>query len=1050
MKVAFVLLFASSALAQSVWFEPNAGQVAGKTQWIGRSKGAYLYLKGDEVVYANQKNVHMRLVGANAGPLAEKLEPTGGYSNYFTGRGEKTWFTGIPHYAKLRYHDVYPGIDIVYYAAGHNVEYDFAVRPGADPNKIELAFSEPVRLDQGDLIVAGLRQHKPRVLQDGVEVAAEYRLTKTGNVSIGLAAYDRSKHLNVDPVLEFSTYLGGPGEEGFGDVAIAPDGNPVLVGSTQSPAAPTLDPFQQPFVVSLAPIVLKMSADGQRIMFYSILGNGGWSGGAAVAVDRDGTIVVGGHTRSATFPLKNAFQSQFKAAYDNAFVTRLSADGRSLIHSSYLGGSYLDDVRAITLDTGGNAYVVGATASRDFPILNPIQAKYAGGNYEAYLAKIGPAGALLFSTYFGGSGLDGFNDIRWRSDGVLVIVGQSSGSDFPLKDPIQSAVTSRTGFLNPILLMIDGATEKLLYSTYIGGGAAGVASRVFLDAGGRIYIAGEVDERHFPTKNPLFGQPIEGRRNGFLIQFSSTGKSILFSTFLPGGVPVGLCVDPANNIYIGGSASESFPTKGSLQDFLGGGILNSDFFVMKLAPEGQSLMYSTLIGGIGNENGVRIACDSSGRTYFVGGTLSADFPVRSAYQSKLGGSSDGVFGRVSDTSVPELSSFSVTPSNVTFTVIQNGPSPMPVSLAVEGLTQSATVQSSDSWLSVAPGTLAASGMLQLSVDPSTLRPGVSRAVVRLTPASGVPAIVNVSVSVLSPAPLLSSVEPAGVPIGSDDTEITLRGSGFTNSTLVMLETNPWTLSPVRIVDSSTIRFQMPKAFFAAETNFSFTVKNPDSAISKAAGLSVGRPAPAVAAGGIVNAASFSGQAISPGEIISIFGENFEPGMRVLIDRISVRPLAVTANQISVTVPYAVSGSLTSELIVEASQERRSVPVRISVAAAQPGLFTANSSGQEQGAILNQDGSANSIANPAVRGSVVVLYGTGGGSLTGDELARLALPVHVLIDGIESEVLYAGVAPGLVEGMVQINVRVPENATEGKVVLRVGEAESQPGVKVALQ
>ena len=133
MTVALVLLFASSALAQSVWFEPNAGQVAGKTQWIGRSKGAYLYLKGDEVVYANGKNVHLRLVGVNAESVAEKLEPTGGYSSYFTGRDEKTWFTGIPNYVRLRF--------TVYYASAHNLECDFAARPGAEPAPIELAYS---------------------------------------------------------------------------------------------------------------------------------------------------------------------------------------------------------------------------------------------------------------------------------------------------------------------------------------------------------------------------------------------------------------------------------------------------------------------------------------------------------------------------------------------------------------------------------------------------------------------------------------------------------------------------------------------------------------------------------------------------------------------------------------------------------------------------------------------------------------------------------------------------------------------------------------------
>ena len=220
---------------QMVWFEPNRGQVAGQTEWIGRAKGAYLYITGDEVVYASKKNVHMRLVGASRRAQVEGVEPTGGISSYFTGRDEKTWFTGIPHYAKLRYRDVYPGIDMVYYGIGRNVEYDFVVKPGADPERIELAFSEPVKMDGGDLIVAGLRQHRPRVMQDGREIAAEYHITDDDHVQIALGEYDSSRELTVDPVLEFATYLGGPGNDNIATMTIDRAGYLYLVGATQSP-----------------------------------------------------------------------------------------------------------------------------------------------------------------------------------------------------------------------------------------------------------------------------------------------------------------------------------------------------------------------------------------------------------------------------------------------------------------------------------------------------------------------------------------------------------------------------------------------------------------------------------------------------------------------------------------------------------------------------------------------------------------------------------------------------------------------------------------------
>ncbi len=190
-KLIFVvgLLLSGTTSAHTVWFEPNQGQVKGQTEWIGRSKGAYLYITGNEVVYANKTNVHMRLIGAAAHPAAEGAEPTGGYSNYFTGRDEKTWFTGIPHYARLRYKDVYPGIDLAYYGSGRNADYDFIVKPGGNPDRIELAFSESVKLDQGDLIVASLRQHRPRVFQNGREIASSYRISENQRVQIVLASY---------------------------------------------------------------------------------------------------------------------------------------------------------------------------------------------------------------------------------------------------------------------------------------------------------------------------------------------------------------------------------------------------------------------------------------------------------------------------------------------------------------------------------------------------------------------------------------------------------------------------------------------------------------------------------------------------------------------------------------------------------------------------------------------------------------------------------------------------------------------------------------------
>ena len=366
--ICLALCFVSALAAQAVWFEPNQGQVVGQTEWVGRSKGAYLYIAGDEVVYANQKNVHLRLVGAKRRARVEGLEPTGEISSYFTGRDEKTWFTGIPHYSKLKYTDLYPGIDMVYYGSGRNIEYDFVVKLGGDPKKIELAFSEPVTLDNGDLIVAGLRQHKPRVIQDGREIAANYRINPANHVQLTLAKYDRSRDLIIDPVLEFSTFLGGPGDDEGAQVVVDSSGYIYLAGFTQSPASPSLNPFQQTNIVNVAPFVMKMTPQADHVVYFVVLGSNGWDTADSMAVDSNGGVVVVGTTRSATFPLKNPIQSDFKAAFWTGFVTRLSPDARSLVYSTYFGGSYEDDPSQVQIDSQGNAYLTGGTGSSDFPV----------------------------------------------------------------------------------------------------------------------------------------------------------------------------------------------------------------------------------------------------------------------------------------------------------------------------------------------------------------------------------------------------------------------------------------------------------------------------------------------------------------------------------------------------------------------------------------------------------------------------------------------------------------------------------------------------------
>ncbi|MFN0103387.1 MAG: IPT/TIG domain-containing protein [Bryobacteraceae bacterium] len=1030
--------------AASVWFEPNTGFVKGRTEFVGRTRGAYLYMTGSAVVYAmapevvergaKMRRVQMEFDGASSAVLGRREEATGGYSNYFVGKNSDEWFTGVPHYGRLRYREVYPGIDVVYYGVGGSIEFDFVVKAGADVSRVGMRFhgASPVTVGE-DVVVnvegSEMRLRRPRVFQGGVEIPSWYAM-EDGVVRVRMAGVDASRELTIDPVLDFSTYLGGPGEDSFWAMTAASDGNPVLAGGTQSPASPTLDPFQQPSVVSLAPIILKMTTDGRRVVFYTILGRNAWESANVITTEKDGSLIVGGSTNSANFPLRNAFQTEIHAAYWISFVTKLSPDGRTLVYSSYLGGGNTDYRRGVLVDRAGDAWYLLSACSADFPTRSGIQNRHGGG-CDGAIVKVSPTGTMLYSTFFGGAHFQGFQDGVQAADGTVCLAAYSHSGEVPLVEPIQTVRTARDGHGTSMLVRISEDGSRILYSSFVGGTTTGWAQSIGLDSDGNIWLAGDAGDRGLPVVDAWQSEYLPGMANGYLMKLDPTGKKLLYSSYLNGMSARDLLIDKLGNIYVGGlGMSPEFVLKDSLQGYLGGGILQSDHAVMKFAPGAQALIYSTLIGSKGNEQGVRLAPAGDGSVFVAGVTLSNDYPTKSAYQPDTGGSSDGVLFRLTDNSAPQIPAFTTNPGQLTFRFVQGDSLPVAQLVTVNGA--SGLVASTvEAWLRVTPS-------LAVSVVPAGLAPGIYRGTVRLTPPTGVAGTVSVTLNVLAAAPLLTAVEPARVAIGTDDTEITLRGSGFTNKTTVQLATLPWLLSPVRFVDSTTLRLTLPKPYFSAETNHSITVSNPDSAVSKAVSLAVGRPAPSIASRGIVSAASFAGDVISPGEIITLFGENFEAGMRVNFDGLLATPLYVTPGQLSVIAPVGLTGDREVNVVVEMNFDWRSVPVRIPVWPARPGLFTADSSGRGFAAALNQEGSVNSISNPADRGSIVVLWGTGGGVE--------ALPVKVFVDGMESEVLYSGGK----DGLWQVNVRIPEFAVKGEVVWRVGERESQDGVFVALR
>jgi uncharacterized protein (TIGR03437 family) len=449
--------------------------------------------------------------------------------------------------------------------------------------------------------------------------------------------------------------------------------------------------------------------------------------------------------------------------------------------------------------------------------------------------------------------------------------------------------------------------------------------------------------------------------------------------------------------------------KNSLQPFYGGGILNADIFLTKFAPAGNSIIYSTLLGGHGTDSGVKVVVDRAGTAYVVGSTLSNDFPVKNAYQAQSGGGNgDLVLAKISDTTPLAPSPLAPNAGHLSFRYTQGASVPAVQTVTVTG--PGFTVSTSAPWLVAT----ANGSRVTISIDPTGLAPNAYNASVSLIPQADTPASIDVTLTVLAPAPLLTSIDPPLVPIGSGTTTVVIHGSGFTKDSVVLVSGVPYT--PVSFIDPNTLRITLPENYFTEQFNYTVAVKNPTSDPSNVLSVAVGTPPPQFSAGGIVNSASFASGAVAPGEIVTIFGTNLTD--KVTFDSIPATLVFASPTQVNVTVPYAVTAPSTM------IQVGSSVPVKLDVAPSAPGIFAAVPAGD----------------------NILTLYATGCGALTTDDLPRCVLPVSVTVNDQPATVLYAGIAPGLVQGANQINIQLPDGIASGQltIVLTAG-GSSKPFV-----
>ena len=665
-------------------FEANRGQADSQVQFLAREPGYTLFLTRNEAVLAlapdpttHEGNLlRLDLTGANPAAQAVGLDEQSGKVNYIHGNDPAQWQVDVPTFAQVQYSGIYPGIDLVYYGTQQQLEYDFRVAPGADPGAIQLAVKggvSPTVDAQGNLVLhtAGgdLVQHKPVIYQEvagGRQEVAGGFLVQGSQVRFAVGAYDPSRALIIDPVLSYSTYLGGNGDTGGNALQVDAAGNVYVAGSTTSTNFPTLNPYQSTYQGGPSDaFVTKFNATGTALIYSTYLGGSGTDEADALALDANGDAYATGVTSSTNFPVTaGVVQRTFGGGAENAFVTKLNPAGNGLLYSTYLGGSGDDSAAAIAVDASGNAYLTGDATSADFPTTAGAFQRTMLGFQSAYVTKLNPgATAFVYSTYLGADmnpDTTGGNNygtaIAVDASGNAYLTGETDSLGFPVTAGVFQPTLRGTN--NVFITKVNTGGTGLVYSSFLGGSAEDCGAGVAVDTGGNAYVVGTTDSVDFPTAN-AFQSTYRGTvSNAFVTKVNAAGSALIYSTYLGGTKEdsgTAIAVDAAGDAYAAGTTnSGNFPTLNAVQATKGGGF---DTWVTKFNPAGSALVYSTFLGGTGDEGFNALAVDPSLNVYVAGYTTSTNYPTTpGAYQGTLGGTTNAVISKISDIH------FRVTPS----------------------------------------------------------------------------------------------------------------------------------------------------------------------------------------------------------------------------------------------------------------------------------------------------------------------------------------------------------------------------------------------------
>ncbi len=676
LNIAGLVALASYAAPAVPRFTAGFSSSPDASRYFTQGPGYSLELSRDGAAF---KTVRMRWLGANANPAIEGVESMSGPVSYFVGNDPKRWRTGVRRYAAVKYSNVYPGIDLLFHTRNGVLEYDWMVAPGADPKQIQLEFtgaSEVRATSDGDLLIrAGgeeIRQPKPGIFQSDRKIAGGYVVLPGNRVSFVVGRYDRRRPLTIDPVLSYSTLLGGSNNDGAFAVTTDKSGNAYVAGltaSTDFAAATGALAAPKKTVPATSAFVAKLNAAGQ-LQYLAYLGGSGEDSALAIAVDAAGNAYVTGGTTSRDFPttagvVQSAYGgtggSSLPPSFNpggDVFVAKLNPTGSALVYSTYLGGRGKDQGYGIAVDGAGNAYVAGSTDSTatstgtgGFPTTaGALQTKF-GGSSDGFVTKLNAsATSLLYSSLVGGSNEDYIFGLAVDGSGNAYVTGLTASSDFTVTS---GAVQPKyVGEPMAFVSKLNAAGTALAYSTYLGGARYTAAYGIAVDSAGSAYVTGVTNSPDFPVTAGAFVTPNRAagaQGDVFVAKVNPAGSALSYASVFGGnGTDYGTSIvaGPDGSAYIAGRTFSfgarytSIPTTPDALQRCG----SNDAFLAKLDATGSTLVYSSHLGGNSKAAATSLALSSDGAVWVAGSTNNAAFPVTAgALQSAYKGEGSGSF-----------------------------------------------------------------------------------------------------------------------------------------------------------------------------------------------------------------------------------------------------------------------------------------------------------------------------------------------------------------------------------------------------------------------